>query len=331
MTVRIFFDGLGMIGASIAMALGKEKNTFERIAFDVMNERPRELKKQGAIDQVSNNGIQAAAKADIVVIDIPVDLLEEHYEYLGEVVKPNTTILDTTPVPMKVAQLAKKFIPENVAVVSFVPGMSAEHFFDHTFNHQAAHDTMFAQSSIAISSPSSSHADGESVASGLCNLLGATPMYMDAVEVQVALAKTRILPRLLSAALMQAFVDEPGWEEARVLASADFAKLSFPVMAIFEEKFPGLDAKLSDEITLRVVDEFMASLQQLRVQLAAKKAADFHESMKKAIEKRTLWYVQRQSNNFRGEPDQRLSTMGDSFHQMFLGGIGRKKQRSDDE
>lgn len=328
MAITILLDGLNQIGTSIAMALDEDKKSFHRIGFDYDPLVMRDVKKAGYIDQLAGNGLGAAAGADIIIIDQPVDLVEEHYQILSEFVRPKATILDTSMLPVKAGEWAEKYIPKETAVVSFVPGVQASYLYESTFNHQAAHADLFVNSNVAIASPSMAHIDGEALATALARVLGATPIYMDAVEVQVALVKTRILPRLLSAAWMNMMTEQPGWEEARILASGDFAKLSFPIMGIFEESKPGLEMKLSEDITLRLLDEFISNLQNMKSMIAAKKSDDLYLTVKTASSDRALWQSMREQNQFSEEPRVDMPKAGDVFQQLFLGGLGKKRKDS---
>ncbi|NSW53503.1 MAG: prephenate dehydrogenase/arogenate dehydrogenase family protein [Anaerolineae bacterium] len=328
MAITILFDGLNQVGYSIAKALDREKKSFHRIGFDFDLGVMREARKAGLIEP-AHDGLTAAAKADIVIIDQPADVVEEHYQIIGEVLRPKATLIDTSAIPIMSGKWAEQYIPKECAVVNFVPGMNAQYLMETRFNSQAAHEDLFQQSNVGIASPSAAHADGEAIAAALAKVLGATPLFMDAVELQVALAKTHLLPRLLSAALVNLTVGQPGWEEARGLAGADFARASFPALGIFEERQPGLDVLLTAEISGRMLDEMITELQDLREMLAAGRKADISSYIKSASDHRALWQANREQNRFMDSTDIPMPKAGDAFQQMFLGGLGKKRQNDD--
>ena len=329
MSTTVFLDGLNQIGFSFGLALAKNKKEINCCGYDTERQTLREAKKQGAINKVVSGVPQGLKDADIVVVDLPADLLEQHYEIIGEHARPGTVIIDTTAVPIEVGRLAEKFLSKDVHLVSMVPALSFSALGESKLRHEAAREDLFDESRIAISSPSMSTLDAEDIASKFAFLFGATPIYMDVLEVQVALVKTRLLPRLISASLIQMLSNQPGWDEAKQLGSSDFYKTSFPVMNIFDIIEPGKEFLVNQELVLRLLDEYLVELKFLRQSLASNTPEKFNEMINDAIQQRALWQSNREKNTFRAQIDEKFPGTGEMFHQMFLGGIGRSKPSDD--
>ncbi len=329
MSTTVFLDGLNQIGFSFGLALAKNKKKFNCCGYDTERYIISEAKKQGAINKVVSGVPQGLKVADIVVVDLPADLLEQHYEIIGEHARPGTVIIDTSAVPIEVGRLAEKFLSKDVHLVSMVPGLSFSALDESKLRHEAAREDLFNDSRIAISSPSLSVLDAEDVASKFAFLFGATPIYMDALEVQVALVKTRLLPRLISASLIQMLSNQPGWDEAKQLGSSDFYKTSFPVMNIFDIIEPGKEFLVNQELVLRMLDEYLVELKFLRQSLASNTPEKFNEMINGAIEQRAVWQSNREKNSFRAMTNKETSGTSEMFRQMFLGGLGKSKPSDD--
>lgn len=328
MTTTVFFDGMSRINFSIGMALGKKKKDFSLLGYDPERYILKEAKNKGAIEKMMNSVPQGLSSADAVILDLPADLLEQHFEILGEHAKPGTVIIDTSAVPVEVGRLADQYLSKDVRLVSMVPALSFSALSDTRLRSEGASVDLFKNSRIAISSPSQTTSDAEDIASRFAFLLGATPVYMDVVEVQVALAKTRLLPRLISVALMQMVNNQSGWEESQQIASDDFYKTTFSVMNIFDLVEPAKEFLVNQELVLRMLDEYLVELKFMRQSLSTGKTESFNDLVREGIEKRAVWHSNREKDSFGvAASDNDLPTTGDAFSQMFLGGLGKPKKK----
>src|SRR5678809_737452 len=57
-------------------------------------------------------------------------------------------------------------------------------------------------------------------------LVGARPLLMDTTEADGVFSAMHVLPQLAAAALLDATVDRPGWQEARKLAGRPYATVT---------------------------------------------------------------------------------------------------------
>ena len=55
MTVQITIVGLGQIGASVGMALGRQKTMLHRVGYDRGPETAKAAQSKGAVDDVKHN------------------------------------------------------------------------------------------------------------------------------------------------------------------------------------------------------------------------------------------------------------------------------------
>ncbi len=83
MTIQITIIGLGQIGTSIGLCLSGDKN-FRRVGHDRELEFARTAEKMGALDKVDLNLPHSVRDADIVILSIPVDQIQETLEYITQ-------------------------------------------------------------------------------------------------------------------------------------------------------------------------------------------------------------------------------------------------------
>ncbi len=86
-------------------------------------------------------------------------------------------------------------------------------------------------------------------------------MFADPLEMDGLMSATHLLPQLMSAALLNATIDQPGWREARKVAGRAYAEASAPIAHLANEpESLGAASILNRENLLRLLDSAIASL-----------------------------------------------------------------------
>ena len=97
-----------------------------------------------------------------------------------------------------------------------------------------------------------------------CHLLGAKPMLTDMLESDGLMTSVHVLPQLTAAALLNATIGQPGWQEARKLAGRPFAGVTSG-MAYHDDAASLREAVLANRTsTVHALDTLMAALKGLR-------------------------------------------------------------------
>ena len=91
---RIALIGLGQIGGSLALALGRAGG-WSRVGFDRDARVTAAVLKAGAIDVAAQSLRAACAQADLVVVAVPVDVLPQVLRAAARIMRPGATLLDT--------------------------------------------------------------------------------------------------------------------------------------------------------------------------------------------------------------------------------------------
>ena len=328
MTIKITIVGLGQIGASIGLALAKHQDMFERVGHDRDLGTARRAQQMGAVDKVSINLPSAVRKADVVILSLPMDQIQETISIIAPELKEEAVLLDTAPVKEIVNTWAETSLPERRHYVGLTPVLNPAYLHGVESGLDAAQADLFHKGMLAIVAPPRSASEAIKLGADLARLLGAEPIFIDPVEVDSLMAATHTVPELVSAALLNATIDQPGWREGRKLAGRVYAEVTSPSMNMSDPKALSRTALLNRENVLRRIDSLMAALQDIRDDIAAEDGAALDERLGRARDGRILWWHQRQAANWLGEEMSSVyaetPTSSDIFGRML--GFGRRRK-----
>jgi prephenate dehydrogenase len=301
MTIQITIIGLGQIGTSIGLALADKKDLLTRVGHDREPRVAKQAEKLGAFDKVLGNIYNSVKDADIVILALPVDQIQEMLEFIGQDLKENAVVMDTAPVKEVVAKWAKDALPENRHYVGLTPVLNPAYLHEHETGVEAAHPDLFKGGMMVIVAPSRTASEAIKLASDLSRLLGATPLFADPVEVDSLMAATHILPQLMAAALLNVTVDQPGWREGRKLAGRAFTEVTGPIVQTGEPDALCSSALLAQENVVRVIDSLIAALQGMKNDIKNQEEKSLIDRLERARNGRESWWSQRQAANWTGE------------------------------
>jgi prephenate dehydrogenase len=226
-----------------------------------------------------------------------------------------------------VAAWAKEILPEGRYFVTMSPTINPAYLNELSVGSEAAHADLFKNSLMVITSLPGTDADALKLVSDLSALLGATPFFADAYEADGLVAAVQQLPFFLATALVDATVNQPGWNEARKLAGKAYARVSLPLLEPIESKFHGQSALINKDNSLRVIDNAIASLRQLRQAIADDDEQTLAERIGAAVDARALWQAQREKSDWDIAPAQPMPTSGEIIGRLF--GLGGRKKDKD--
>ena len=329
MTVQITIIGTGQIGASIGLALGEHKDMFVRVGHDKDPRVANRAKDMGALDKVENNLPNSVVNANIVILALPIDQIQETFKYIAEDLREEVVIMDTAPVKSTVIQWAKELLPPKRYYIGLGPVLNPTYLETRETGVEAARADLFQKGMMAILSPQGVPSEAIKLATDFSHLLGAAHLFMDPMELDSMMAATHILPQLLATSLLNTTVDQPGWYEARKLADRTFAMGTSG--AALSDDAPALSAQAlaTQEHMVRWIDALMDNLYSLRQQLATKDADKLVEALAKARVGREKWLAERNAGNWAAAETAskvELPRSKDVFARMFTFGGGRKSK-----
>lgn len=324
MPVNIVIIGLGRVGTSIGLALAKYPEKIVRIGHDKSPETVQKAKKLGAIDRVEFNLPNAAREADVVLLCLPTDQVEETLQIIREDLREDIVVLDTSPVKAPVAAWFKKHIAPGRHLVGLVPSISALHIDERKAGIGAASETLFLKTVIGVVTPPGTPGAAIKLAADLCEMIGAEPIFMDMGEADSLMTAVHLLPQFLAASLVNVTINQPGWPEGRKLASQAFANTSLPLLQQDEPHALATASVENSQDTLRLLDAIIASLQALRDDVARRDENHLAQSMEQAREGRAHWADERQSADWASEQlgKREKPQAGDFWRRLFGAGTG---------
>lgn len=326
MAVNITIIGLGQIGTSVGLALADKTELVYRLGHDRELGKARKAKKMGALDKVSLNLPSAVRDADLVLLALPVDQIKDTLEVMKEDLKEGVVVMDTGPVKQVIAAWVSEILPPERYYVGLTPVLNPVYLHDIDSGLEAAHPDLFRDGLMGIVSPPGTPSEAIKLAADLTRLLGATPLFADPLEMDGLVAATHILPQLIAAGLLNATVDQPGWQEGRKIAGRSYADVSAPIMYPTEPRTLTTAAILNRENVIRVIDSAVASLNAMRNDLLNEDDQALEERLVRAREGRQVWLQGRMVADWSAEETTTVEapTASEVFGRFI--GTGRKKK-----
>ena len=320
MTVQITIIGLGQVGSSIGLALASHKS-IKRVGHDKDMETARAAQKAGAVDETNYNLPSSVSGANLVLLCIPLNEVQDTLEVIAPDLQEGTVIMDTAPAKAMVAAWVEKLVPQGRHYVGLMPAASAGYLHSIEFGLPAARADLFKDGVFVINAPRGTPGEAVKLAMDLVELLGAHSLLSDAVEADGLLASTHILPQLIAAALLDSTIDQPGWMEARKLAARPYATATAAFAYQDEANSLGAAALQNRDNVVRVIDAYLASLQELRDKISTGDSASVSTFLDDALKARARWFDERIRADWDGLKKERSSapTFGERLSQMFAG------------
>ncbi len=310
MSKQITFLGLGQIGTSIGLGLSNLGEEFHRVGYDQNSGLANIAKKKSAIDEAEMRMIVSVADADIVVLSMAFDKIEQTLQIIAGNLKENVILLDTSPVRKVSMEWAKEYLPENCNYIGFTPMISSAFLEKLEGGFEAASGDLFKGGSFAITPSKSTSSEAVNLAVNLAEILKATVLFADIVEIDGLMASVHIMPQLISAALINSNIHRESWKEGRKFAGRPFAVGS---SLIENQDSPAALAKaavVNKESTVRVVDDFIRELQSLRDEISEGSAQAVEEKLDNARSGRIKWMGERTSADWSGEKFPKMDLKG---------------------
>lgn len=326
MAIQVTIIGLGQIGASMGLALAKIKDQAVRIGSDREPSINRQAEKMGAVDKTQINLPSAVKDADIVILALPTDEIRETMEAIVQDLKPGVVLIDTSPLVKPAMQWAQELLTgEDRYFASLVPAINPEYLMVSGQGIDAAHADLFKNCPILITTMPGIDESAITLVSNLTQILGGTALFTDPAEADGLMAYTQLLPQLVSAALVNATVDQSGWREARKMAGPAYAHATEPALYLEERKAFGQTALLNADNTVRMLDQVIEELRKMREAIAKQDAPAVQEQLNHALQERELWWKQRFSADWETKANVHIPSSGEFLGRLF--GVRPKKDK----
>lgn len=323
MTVQITIIGLGQIGSSIGLALKARNLDARLVGNDKEMGTAKEALKLGAVDEVKYNLPSSVSDAKIVILALPFAELRETLEIIIPDLQEGTLILDTAPSKATVATWMKELLPEGRFYVGLTPAINPNYLHGTEYGVKSARADLFDRGLMVVSAPQGTPENVFNLAMDLVSLFGAMPLLMDTAEADGITAAIHMLPQLVSAALLDATVDKPGWIEARKLAGRPFASVTSG--SAYHDDVQSLrDSALENrENVVRLLNAYISSLLRLRDEIEENDREQLTQHLESALNGRARWFEERLAASWlqREGQDVQADSFGTRVSHMFFGSV----------
>ena len=258
LTERVLVIGLGLIGGSLASALRSHRICRTVIGYDRDSDELATGLRLGVIDEAAEDLLAEAARADVIVLAVPVKAIESVLAELKPVLRPETILTDVGSVKGNVVKAAERLFGELPA--RFIPGHPIAG--SEKSGIAAADATLFEHHKVILTPLPQSDREAVTLIARMWQAVGAEVLQMDVARHDEVLAATSHLPHLLAFSLVDTLAREQDCTEIFRYAAGgfrDFTRVaaSDPIM--------WHDIGIANKTAiLQKIDEFSAGVQRLR-------------------------------------------------------------------
>lgn len=289
MSILITLLGLERIGASAGLALGRAPGQFVRTGYDEKPATAMQAIKMKAVDRLPKDLPESVRQAQVILLSVPMHRVRETLHGVAREVQPETVILDCSPARLRVADWVRELIPNRCHYVGVGFKVSPKYAFDLDESGAAGTADLFEQGEMAIAAPPGTASQAIKLAADLAGVLGARPFFCDLAELDGLTASTRLLPQLVSTALLNVTLGAPGWRDALKFTGGEYAAVSGGIAGREESASLREAALLNRENLLHRLDATLSALQALRADIENERADALEEKLESARLGRRAW------------------------------------------
>jgi prephenate dehydrogenase len=280
---RISILGTGLIGGSVGLALKAARPGLRVIGYDTDPNSAAGAVKRGAVDEAAASLGEAALGADLVLLCMPVDLIPQTLEELGETARSSALISDVGSAKTMVVEQGERLFGR-----FFVGGHPMTGSERHGI--EAADGELFRDAHWVLTPTSVTASESYAVVAGLVTMLGARPVALDPSSHDALVARLSHLPQLAASAIVELAAGAgdrtallglagPGFRDVTRIAASDpdlwvavikaNTKAVVDSLTVLEERLGHL-GKAIEAGRWSYLKDFLGAARQARLELFAK-------------------------------------------------------------
>lgn len=280
---RVAIVGLGLIGGSLGLALRQARAAEQVAGYDLGRGVSDQARRIGAIDQQYSALADAVRGAELIILATPVGAMRALLQNMATMASPGAVITDVASTKSQVISWAEEFLPGNVYFVGGHPMAGKE-----VSGVEAADPTLFRDRIYCLTPTKKTSPVALNKVSVMIETLGGRVRFLEPAEHDGQVAQVSHLPFVASAALMKTVAESSSWGDAALLASTGFRDTT-RLAAGSPEMYRDICLTNSESL-VRVLDEYIASLQTFREAIAAHDP-HLNELFASAQEQRQQWQM----------------------------------------
>lgn len=189
---KVTIIGLGLIGSSIARAVGERLPDVTVTGHDASADVREQARALGLCDEIADDPVQAVAGADLVILAVPVGRMADAGAAIAPGLKADAIISDVGSSKSSVAEALAKALPDHVVIPAH-PVAGTENS-----GPAAGFATLFEGRWCIVTPGAGAPADAVAALGSFWEALGAKVDLMDAAHHDMVLAVTSHLPHLIA-------------------------------------------------------------------------------------------------------------------------------------
>ncbi|MCA1899206.1 MAG: prephenate dehydrogenase/arogenate dehydrogenase family protein [Chloroflexi bacterium] len=325
MTTQITIIGLGQIGASMGLALAAHKGNILRVGHDLKREVEREALQKGAADKMEHNLPAAVRDAKLVALCVPASQALETLEFIAPDLQEGAVVLDVSPVKAAMQKWAAEALSGRY-YLGLTPSLNPELLHEFGLGLTSARADLFLKGIFLVTPARGVPEAAVALAMDFVRLLGAEPVLADPLEADGLSATVHLLPQLLSASLLNATIDQPGWADARKVAGRAYAVATSGLA--YHDEINSLKTSVfqNRSAVVHALDVTLAALRGLRDDIENENHEGVEARLDAAVRGRQRWLGERLAADWGGaERNQKIDIP--SFSERFFGGLAMGRKR----
>lgn len=274
--------GVGLIGASLGLALKGAGVVREVIGVGRSSANLDQAKKMGAIDRVADLA-EAVQSSQWIVLCVPVAQMRAVFTQLEPHLGSNTLITDAGSTKSDVILAAKEVLGKKVC--QFVPAHPIAGGAQH--GAAAARADLFQGKQTIICQLQENSAADVALVEEFWKVLGSNIKLISAVQHDAIYAAVSHLPHILSYALMASVLNSEDAEQKLGHAGAGFRDFT-RIAASSPEMWRDI-CIANKQAILKELDQYLSVTGRLREMIAKEDAAGLEKVFQKASQARQKW------------------------------------------
>jgi len=320
MTIQLTVIGLGQIGASVGLALASHTELVKRVGYDRVLGVQNKAKSLGAFDEVHYNLPKAVEGADVVLLCLPLDQVEETLKLIAPDLHEDAVVMDFSPQKAMAQKWFEQYVPAQRHYVGILPTINPEFLYAPHLGLESARADLFEKATLGIAAPTGTPGEALELAASLVKLIGAQIIFLDLQEADGMAMLAHFLPQIMSVALLNATVGQSGWTETRRFAGGAFAMSTASLDGTSAEALE--QALLNDPAAaIRILDLAIGALTHLREAVNRGDQADLQKRLRLAFDDHEKWLNERRRAewNQATTTQSQIPSVGHAFKRLFLG------------
>jgi prephenate dehydrogenase len=297
MSIQVLFIGLEETGASIGMAFGESGVKAERLGFDPDPKVAKEAMKRGAVDRLVSRPASVAHEIDLAITSL---VNREAEEYIGSIaprMKEGSLIFDASPNKATAEDWARRAVPPRVHYLGIAPMVGPGILEREPKKRDVPSTDRYREGLLAIVARPDTHEKAIDTAVGMAEVIGASPLFIEAAEHDAIRSAAEALPTIVAIALQRMLNNAPSWREMGRMAGGDYADVTAVCERISPRNLGNMLAENREHILPRL-NALMGEIQEIRKLIADEEAEQIEAFLEGAVAERKGWIGARQKGSW---------------------------------